>query len=360
MAHLIELDMADELSKLVLDIMTLGKPPQIPERYASISSMQTLYATLLSLRENLYATSNGDLSREVALKGFVGGALKTLQANLKHMTWQTKLVASGDFSQRMEFMGEFSQSFNAMVIQLDQTLKEITKKDAELSKVNDNLVKENAIRTETEAALKRVNTDLVKEVTIRKEAELALRKSQEDFRKLSITDPLTGLFNRRKFNDEAEREIRRAIRYGHPLAAIMLDIDFFKHINDTFGHTCGDMVLKLVAKTTKEMLRAHDIPARYGGEEFIVLFPETPVEAAANIAERLRRRIQESITQTERGPITITASFGVSEFLGKGDNKPSGKILSDFISQAEQALNASKNAGRNKVTVYHPVVEGLG
>lgn len=381
MAHLIELDMADELSKLVLDMMTLGKPPQIPERYASISSMQTLYATLLSLRENLYAASNGDLSREVALKGFVGGALKTLQANLKHMTWQTKLVASGDFTQRMEFMGEFSQSFNAMVIQLDQTLKEITKKDAELSKVNDdlvkevairketesalskvndNLVKENAIRKEAEAALNRVNTDLVKEVAIRKNAELALRKSEEAFRKLSITDPLTGLFNRRKFNDEAEREIRRAIRYGHPLAAIMLDIDFFKHINDTFGHTCGDMVLKLVAKTTKEMLRAHDIPARYGGEEFIVLFPETPIEAAANIAERLRRRIQESITQTERGPITVTASFGVSEFLGKGDNKPSGKILSDFISQADQALYTSKNAGRNKVTVYHPVAEGLG
>jgi diguanylate cyclase (GGDEF)-like protein len=317
------------------------------------------------------------------------------------MTRQTKLAASGDLTQRVEFMGDFSQSFNAMVIQLDQAIKEITKKDVELNQINEEMIKGIAIRKKAEAALKRVNEDLVKggtvrkeaetamnkingelakeidirkeaeaalsrankdlakEITLRKEAEAALRQSQEAFRVLSITDPLTGLYNRRQFNHLAEVEIRRTLRYGRPLAAMMLDIDFFKHINDTFGHTCGDMVLKLVAKTTKEMLRSNDIPARYGVEEFVVLFPETPVEAAANIAERLRRRIKESTIETEKGPITVTASFGVSEFLGKSTSKPSGKILSDFISKADQALNTSKNAGRNRVTVYKPAEEGL-
>ncbi len=397
MAHLIELDMVDELSKLVLDIMMLSKPPEVPERYVSISSMQTLYANLNSLREILNATANGDLTKEVAIKGYMGDALRTLQTNLKAVSKQTRKVASGDLAQRIGFMEEFSKSFNAIVIQLDQALKEITNKDIELNQINEELVKgiasrkkaeaalsrvnenltkeisirkeaeatlskdngtlarEIAARKEAEAALGRVNKDLAKEIVLRKEAEAALRHSQESFRVLSITDPLTGLYNRRQFNHLAEVEIRRTLRYGRPLAAMMLDIDFFRHFNDTFGHTCGDMVLKLVAKTIKEMLRSNDIPARYGGEEFVVLFPETPVEAARNIAERLRRRIKESTTETERGPITVTASFGVCEFHGKTTTKPGGKILADFISKADQALNASKNAGRNRVTVYKPV-----
>ena len=334
----IEHDIVDELSKLLLDIMMLGKPPQVPARFASIDSLQTLYANLLSLRDFLYAASNGDLSKQVAFKGYIGGALKTFQANLRHMTWQTKMIASGDFTQRVEFMGEFSQSFNAMVIQLDQTLKEVARKDAELSKVN---------------------VDLVKEITIRKQTEAALRKSEEAFKILAITDPLTGLYNKRHFNQLAEAEIRRALRYTRPLTVMMFDIDFFKRVNDTYGHTSGDMVLKLVAKTTKEMLRATDIPARYGGEEFVVLLPETPAAVAATVAERLRRRIEDVTTQTEKGPITITASFGVSDYLGETNSKPNERILSEFISKADQALYASKNAGRNKVTVFNPEQESL-
>jgi diguanylate cyclase (GGDEF)-like protein len=311
-----EHDIVDELSKLLLDIIMLSKPPQVPARFASFDSLQTLYNNLLSLRDFLYAASNGDLSRQVAFKGYIGGALKTLQANLKHMTWQTKMIASGDFTQRVEFMGEFSQSFNAMVIQLDQTLKEVVRKDTELSKVN---------------------VDLVKEITIRKQTEAALRESEEAFKILAITDPLTGLYNRRYFNQLAEAEILRALRYIRPLTVMMLDIDFFKRINDTYGHTSGDMVLKMVAKTTKEMLRATDIPARYGGDEFIALLPETPVAGAATIAERLRRRIEDTTTQTEKGPITITASLGVNDYFGEANSKPNERILSEFISKADLA-----------------------
>jgi methyl-accepting chemotaxis protein len=120
-----EQDIVDELSKFLLDTMTVARPSKVPERFASVDSLQTLYDHLIALREILYAASNGDMSTRIAFKGFIGGALKTLQANLKHMTWQTKMVASGDFTQRVEFIGEFSQAFNAMVMQLDQTLKEV-------------------------------------------------------------------------------------------------------------------------------------------------------------------------------------------------------------------------------------------
>lgn len=149
-----ERDLVDELSKLLLNIMMFGDPPQVPARFGSVDSLNTLHANLISLRDFLYAASNGDMSRQVAFKGYIGGTLKTLQANLKHMTWQTKMIASGDFTQRIEFMGEFSQSFNAMVTQLDQTLKELVRDETELCQVNEHLVKEINIRKKTEEALR--------------------------------------------------------------------------------------------------------------------------------------------------------------------------------------------------------------
>ncbi len=333
-----EYEIVDELSKLVLDIMMLANSPQVPTRYASVDSLQALYATLISLRDFLYAASNGDLSRQVSFKGYIGGALKTLQANLRHMTWQTKMIAAGDFTQRVEFMGEFSDSFNTMVIQLDQTLKELVSKKTELSKTNE---------------------DLLKEITIRKQTETALRKSEEELRLLAITDSLTGLYNRRHFNKLAEDEIGRALRYQRPLSVMMFDIDFFKRVNDTFGHTNGDMVLKMVAKTTKEMLRATDISARYGGEEFVVLLPETPVAQAAVLTERLRRQIEITPVQVEKCQITVTASFGVSDYLGKTNAKPLERVLSEFVDSADQSLYASKNAGRNRVTAFDPDQQSL-
>jgi PAS domain S-box-containing protein len=149
-----EHDILDELSRLLLDTIMLAKPPQVPARFASVDSLQALYTNLISLREFLYAASNGDLSNHVPFKGYIAGTLKTLQANLKHITWQTKMIASGDFTQRIEFMGQFSESFNAMVIQLDQTLKELVRKETELSQANQELLKEISIRKQAEAALR--------------------------------------------------------------------------------------------------------------------------------------------------------------------------------------------------------------
>ena len=323
---------ADEVAKFLLDTLLLGKPPQIPARLASVASLQNIYAVLIALRDFLYAASNGDLSRQVPFRGFIGGTLKTLQANLKHMTWQTKMIASGDFSQRVEFMGEFSQSFNAMVMQLDRTLKELRRKETELSQKNEELFKEIAIREKTESAL---------------------RQSEEALRQQAITDSLTGLYNRRHFNRIAEEEVGRAIRYSRPLSVMMFDIDFFKRINDTHGHTTGDLVLKTLAAVSRKATRASDVLARYGGEEFIVLLPETKERQAAAVAERMRRKIEETAIHTDQCSISITASFGVSDRLGQTGGKAPEKLLSDFIEKADRALYASKSGGRNKVTVFN-------
>lgn len=326
-----EHQIAEEVSMLLQEILTSLEPPPLPERYAAVESLQVFSTSLRQLREFLYAASNGDLSGQVKLKGFAGGTLKTLQANLRHMTWQTKMVASGDFSQRVEFMGEFSESFNAMVLQLDQTLKDLLAKKTELSRAND---------------------ELLKEISIRRETEAALRESREELRLLAMTDLLTGLFNRRHFNQVAEEEIGRSLRYQRPLSIMSFDLDFFKRVNDTFGHLWGDRVLEMIAHTTKEVLRATEIPARFGGEEFIVLLPETTAPMAANVAERLREKIEEAVLQTEKGPIKITASFGVSDALDRNAAKPSDQLLSQFISTADHALYASKSGGRNRVTIF--------
>jgi diguanylate cyclase (GGDEF)-like protein len=323
----------DDISKLLLDIMMLPEPPSIPDCYAGVDSIQTLNANLVSLRDFLYAASNGDLSKQIPFKGYVAGTLKTLQANLRHMTWQTKRVASGDFTQRAEFMGEFSQSFNSMVRQLDQTLKELVRKETELIKANE---------------------DLVKEIAIREKTERALRKSEEDLRLQAITDSLTGLYNRMHFNKLVKDEIRRASRYSRPLSVIMFDIDYFKRINDTFGHITGDRVIKMVAVVTKEQTRATDSPVRYGGEEFVVLLPETSVQNAAAVAERIREKIEGTTIQAEEHSISITASFGVSDYSIKTNEKHHEIVSSEFIANADQALYMSKNSGRNRVTVFKP------
>jgi diguanylate cyclase (GGDEF)-like protein len=333
-----EHDTVDELSRFLLDTMTRAKPPQVPARFASVDSLQTLYANLISLRYFLYAASNGHLSGQVPFKGYIAGTLKTLQANLRHITWQTKMIASGDFSQRIEFMGEFSEAFNAMVTQLDQTLKELVRKETELSLMNE---------------------ELLKEINIRKQTEAALLESEESLRLLAITDSLTGLYNIRHFNMLAEGEIRRALRYSRPVSVLMFDIDFFKNINDTFGHLAGDTVLRTVAIITREMVRTTDISARYGGDEFIVLLPETPAAGAAATADRLRRRIEDTPVQAEKCPITITASFGVSDYPRKANSKTYEKVLSELVANADRALYASKNAGRNGITVHQSEEECL-
>ena len=122
----------------------------------------------------------------------------------------------------------------------------------------------------------------------------------------------TGLFNRRHFFTLANIELERSERYLHPLALIMLDIDHFKIINDTYGHPLGDIILEAIALRCKDAMRKIDILGRYGGEEFFILLPETDQKRAVKVAERLRQNIAESKIQTEKGMMQVTISLGIS------------------------------------------------
>jgi diguanylate cyclase (GGDEF)-like protein len=170
----------------------------------------------------------------------------------------------------------------------------------------------------------------------------------EELRVQSVTDGLTGLFNRRHLFTLAEREFQRARRFGRSLSAIMLDIDHFKKVNDTHGHAAGDQVITDVARRLRAAVRNIDIVGRYGGEEFVLVLPETELAGAGLLAERLRKSIAAAPVKTLAGPLPVTVSMGVATSAANvGD-------INALINNADTALYAAKQAGRNRVLPYPP------
>ncbi len=163
---------------------------------------------------------------------------------------------------------------------------------------------------------------------------------------LAITDALTNLYNRRGFFELGRREIDRARRFGHPLSAVMLDIDHFKVVNDSYGHAIGDQVLTELANRLSKNVREFDILGRYGGEEFALLLPETDLFTACSVSDRLRLAVLETPMSTEIGPIPITISLGVVKATSDVPN------LDSLLKRADKALYVAKQSGRNRVEVF--------
>jgi diguanylate cyclase (GGDEF)-like protein/PAS domain S-box-containing protein len=169
---------------------------------------------------------------------------------------------------------------------------------------------------------------------------------------LSVTDPLTELTNRRHFFDLARLEFDRAHRYTRTLSVMMIDVDHFKNINDTFGHAVGDLTLHEIATRIKKTVRTIDIVARFGGEEFIVLMPETSLEEACQVAERVRDAVSNLPIEQETGTVLTALSLGVAEMSETSAN------IDQLIQCADRALYEAKAAGRNRVVGYKDVDPG--
>lgn len=162
---------------------------------------------------------------------------------------------------------------------------------------------------------------------------------EHNLKKLASTDKLTGIYNRHKFEEVFEKEIKRALRYKHPLSLIMFDIDHFKKVNDDYGHDIGDQVLIDIVNVVKNNIRVIDVFARWGGEEFFVLCPETDIKNTEIVAEKLRKEI-EAFSFAKVG--CITSSFGATAFV-ENDNRDT------FIKRVDEALYIAKEKGRNMV-----------
>jgi diguanylate cyclase (GGDEF)-like protein len=170
---------------------------------------------------------------------------------------------------------------------------------------------------------------------------------------MATTDVLTGLLNRRQFNQRLTTEIARAKRHATPLSLALFDIDNFKHINDFYGHPTGDRILQELGYLLRNNIREHDLAARYGGEEFALILPETPLNKAEDLLERLRLLIARHVFCLPEHPITLTISIGVATL---SDTKHDPNLLYQFVETVDNALYEAKRQGKNRVvTASSPI-----
>jgi len=181
-------------------------------------------------------------------------------------------------------------------------------------------------------------------------ANRKLEKQKQRLEELSITDSLTGIRNRRYFDEHIVLEVEKCKRYDKRVFVMMIDIDDFKFINDTYGHDCGDYVLVKLARILRKTLRVSDLLARYGGEEFIVAMFETDAAGAVMASEKVRKKIENTIFLYRRKKIRITVSIGISCYPS-----PSGAavLIDRVVREADKALYLAKKTGKNKCVYYH-------
>jgi diguanylate cyclase (GGDEF)-like protein len=226
-------------------------------------------------------------------------------------------------------LGHLAKQFNSLHDQLNQT----------------NL----ALQSKIESADKKlINNN--KQLKLQSEE---LIKINEEFRKLAITDPLTGLFNRRYFERAMKDELALAIRHGDKDCVLLIDIDNFKNINDTYGHLEGDRVLQTFAETLKNQLRSADILSRMGGEEFVVLCKRVKRVDVQLIAEKFRKQIENMVFEFGTDTVRITASIGVAIFPRGPDD-----TIEEIIGEADEALYYCKRTGRNRSALFDDLPDG--
>ena len=206
-----------------------------------------------------------------------------------------------------------------------------------------------------EERLQKASDELEQEVMNRTSK---LKRARDSLKKLSITDGLSGLYNYRYLLYSLESELRRAIRYGRTLALLLIDIDYFKNLNDTYGHQCGDYVIKTVGKFLKSNVRATDFVARYGGDELAVMLIETNAESALEVAEKLKQHIGSHSFQWGTKELSVNVSIGLATAPAPGVQQ-----VSHLVEAADRALYQAKRSGRNAVVAFgrgeEPALEKL-
>jgi diguanylate cyclase (GGDEF)-like protein len=257
-----------------------------------------------------------------------------LQSQLRRFSMAIQRLALGDWNARVAYpardeFGYLARAFNQMAQQLQQAFEAQEQQREELLAQNEELERMHAQLQQAHQDMATLNAELL-------EANRALAQA-------AVTDGLTGLKNHRAFQEALHSAAQMAERLQQPLSLIMFDIDHFKQFNDRFGHPAGDELLEQVAQVLRESARAYDAAARYGGEEFALLLPNTTLEQAVQVAERLRQQIR--AIRNPHAP--VSASFGVATYRR-------GTPPATLVYEADAALYRAKRNGRNQVCVYQP------
>jgi diguanylate cyclase (GGDEF)-like protein len=204
---------------------------------------------------------------------------------------------------------------------------------------------------QAEECLEKAREDLERQIS---ERTAELLQANRQLQELAVTDELTGLYNHRHLVRTLESEFKRALRYKRNFTLLMVDVDYFKEVNDAYGHPCGDLVLRELARIFKTTVRATDIVARYGGDELAVVLLETQKETALKISEKLRREVEKYPFEWEGEPFQVTVSIGAASAFQKGI-----KDWSALLNAADKALYQAKGSKRNTVVVFEPETDTL-
>lgn len=333
-------EQADQLIAALDQVLYTGRASDaLPDHLRQDPRFQNLVARMVDLSQFTLALANGNLNVDLRVKGQAAGGLKSLQANLRHLTWQAKQIASGDLTQRVAFMGDFATAFNQMVERLQESRALLENRAEELARQQQIAVslmqQAQAARAEAEKANLKLQ-DQIAEIT----------QLQIQLREQAIRDPLTGCFNRRYLIDSLEREFSRAAQDQTVISIIMLDIDHFKQINDTYGHLAGDEVLRLLGKHLQRHSRPAHLAARYGGEEFVLVLPGIKPLSAVRRANKIRLDLPTACSFLTQPAMKLSLSAGVAAFPDHG------QTYEEVLERADQALYAAKTFGRNRVICY--------
>jgi len=383
-------------------------PPQYQALVARINRLQLIFQQLNNFAK---ALSQGNLEANYPdRRNYLAAGLKQLHAQLRHLTWQTQCVANGDYHQIVDFMGDFSGAFNKMVMQLkEREIVMAAQRDA-MKIVFDNIepllivddedhylalyfnhkanvrfqIVDNDLHKATERTpfLEKVlhvglgsielfdedsqhwytvvtsNLPWIggkKSILIYCTDITVYKQRENDMSFVANTDKLTGIFNRRAFDNALERVFEQSQHNSEPLSLLLIDIDHFKEINDQYGHLHGDKVLVVLAKTLLSSIsRPNDMVTRYGGEEFAVLLPSTNKFGALTLAESMRISVQKLSIPHDQEPVDntkITISIGVTTCIPLKIDTPVS-----LINIADKALYQAKQKGRNMV-IHFPFNE---
>ena len=278
--------------KFLLNLLTNLTPPENllnnPD-FNNNADFKKLCNHITALRDLSSALAKGNLKTDINEKGYIFSNLKTLQSNLQHLTWQSKMIANGDFSQRVDFLGEFSDAFNEMIYRLQHS-----------------------------------NSQLLK---------------------MATTDALTKIPNRRALIQFLTEAFKKSVQEEIPFNIIIFDLDFFKCVNDTYGHIVGDKVLVKVSDILNSHFRSNDIFSRYGGEEFMAALLGTNLENSLKITQRAIDLVKKTEINVNDKIIFVTVSAGISSRI------PEDKSYEDIIKRSDMALYEAKSSGRNRFCI---------
>jgi len=411
---------AEDDLKLIRQILTGRSIPAAPESFENDDTL-ALFNELVFIRSVLTQFSRGNFDYEVTGRNVLAATLKTLQANLRHLTWQVGEVARGDFTQRVDFMGEFSTSFNLMAQQLDRSLTDLKSSeerwnlavqcsrdgiwdinlDERTAWYSSNFIQmmhyspgdipkdlhwetmihpDDNAPAEMLAAILQGNGELlpfseecrirtgrgnylwvqlrgmpVRSGNVRRLIAVvsdisAQKETEETLMHQAMYDNLTGLPNRYLLNDRLKQVFANATRTGSPFIYVTLDLDFFKGVNDTYGHSGGDLILVELAKRLSMGLRSMDTAARLGGDEFVAIYPcEVGMERSA--AETVMNRFYDNL----KPPVMLgDVEYQIRSSVGIAFFPQHAQDLAMLFEHADAALYKAKKNGKNQYAIYDP------